>query len=118
MKNLNIKDLENKALAFFKENAKVDEVFCTLDGNVFTLENRAKLHAGKDGKVYPFKREVEAVEDTETPMLNAKDTIAKIKEAITLEQLEAFVGDDRKTVAEALEAKANELREANEPKQD
>ncbi len=111
-----IEELKQKAADFLKAKPTVDKVFTTLDGNVFTMENRAKLHAGAKGKVYPFSR-ADVVTEAEKPepkqyTLNAKDTVAKIKEAITLEGLAAFADDDRKTVIEALKAKTVELEAA------
>lgn len=103
-----LKELANGVLEQFP-NAK--EVYATSDGNVFLSENRANLHAGKEGKVYPFKREEKVAAET---TLKAADAIVKIQSATSVEDLEAFKTDERKSVKEAYDKKVQELTKPTE----
>lgn len=114
---LNKEQLQEEANKVFDQFPNAKRVFATADGNVFLQENRANLHAGKKGSVYPFDRPIEKKEDnevnTEKPakakLPKADDQIKAIFEAKTLEELEAFKSDERVTVKGALEAKIEEL---------
>ena len=98
-------ELKGLAEKVFEQYPTENEVFATSDGNVFLLKNRAELHAGPKGNVYPFKREVK----TEAVELKANDAIATIAKCETLEDLEAFKLDERKSVKAAYVKKSEEL---------
>ena len=110
-------ELKDKAAETFEQFPTVNTVHATVDGNVFLDANRARLHAGVEGRVLPFDRPVEAKEATgdkqpkEYP-LNSTNTVKAIKAKQTLEELEQFKDDERKTVIDALEKRKNEILES------
>lgn len=104
--------LEEFAQKAFEQYPTAKEIHVTEDGQCFLMKNRAELHAGAKGKVYSFERKNEA--EKAAPEMNAKDTIAAIKETENLEALEAFSGDDRKSVVEAFNKRKAELEQVNE----
>lgn len=110
-KTLSESELKELAQGVFEQFPNAKEVYATSDGNIFLSENRANLHAGKDGNVYPFKREEKAAVETQ---LKAVDAVAKIQAATSMEELEAFKTDERKSVKEAFDKKALELTKPGE----
>lgn len=98
-------ELKGFADKVFEQYPTENEAFATSDGNVFLVKNRAELHAGPKGNIYPFKREVK----TEGVVLKANDAIAAIAKCETLEGLEVFKSDERKSVKEAFAKKSEEL---------
>ncbi len=116
------KELKEIADGRFAEFPAANTVFATVDGNVFLMENRARLHATPAGKVYPFYRpqeskEAETGDDTKTeePKLNAGAAIAFIKAATTLEAIAPLADDTRATVKAAYDKRVTELTEQKEP---
>lgn len=101
--------LEGFAQNTFKQYPTAKEIHVTEDGQCFLMKNRAELHAGAKGKVYSFERKNEA--EKAAPEMNAKDTIAAIKETENLEALEAFSADDRKSVIDAFNKRKAELEQ-------
>lgn len=97
-----LKDLAQTA---FEQYPNAKQVFATEDGQCFLMLNRAELHAGPKGKVYPFERET----SEKVIALNAKDTIAAIKATETLEGLEVYKADERVSVVEAYNKRKVEL---------
>lgn len=108
---------ELKALTneVFEQYPKANKAFATVDGNVFIEENRANIHAGAKGRVFPFDRPLAKVEKaSDTPKApSAADQIKAIGEVVNLEGLEAFKMDTRATVVKAVEDKTAELTAAN-----
>ena len=119
-KTYNEKELKEKADQVFAEFPDAKKVFATLDGNVFLMENRARLHAGNKGRVIPFDRPIEetkkelkandSTKETTSKPPKAEEQIAAIKAATTLDELKAFEADSRVTVKAALEARLKELQ--------
>ena len=108
-------ELQQIAKDTFEQFPAANKLFATSDGNCFLNENHAELHAGKDGKVFPFDREPAKPADgkSEEPKgLNAQDTIKAIKAVEKLEDLEPFKADTRASVIKALEDKTKQLTEA------
>lgn len=84
-------------------------------GEFFTSENTGSLSLKKGEKLEKFERpENEASTPEKDYELNAKDTIAKIKATTSLEDLNAFESDERKSVIAVYEAKKVELTAAIE----
>lgn len=109
-------ELKEKAINVFAHFPHTDKVFATVDGNIFTMKNRAELHAGANGRVIMIDRPVDTpslkvVEDTnKKEKVYADDLIEAIGKVDSLEQLEeTFSNDKRKTVIEAYEFKKSEL---------
>lgn len=105
--------LKEKANEVFAQHPTANTVHATVDGNVFLECNRATLHAGT-GRVIAFHRPIESpatedAGDTADKPLSATDAIKAINECTTPDELKAFEGDDRKTVAAAYAKKAAEL---------
>jgi hypothetical protein len=113
--------MENKTL---KQTAKelfasteYKELFgvASRESELFTSENLAKLACGKDEKPIRFRREDFEEKEAKTEELefpfNAKTTIAKIKEATSLEALAEFEteAENRTTVLSAIEAQKEKL---------
>ncbi len=69
-KTYNKEELQVRAQEVFKQYPNAQEVYATSDGNVFLMENRAKLHAGK-GNVISFVREFDADEEEQEFDLNS-----------------------------------------------
>ena len=93
----------------------------TTDGQAFFQESDAKNHAKtlENKKVEPVERPFEELEGKTTKevreyAINAKDSIALIKEATTVEALEVFADDERKSVVEAYAKKFAELNESTD----
>lgn len=105
-------ELEGFAQKTFEQYPTAKEIFVTEDGQCFLMKNRAELHAGAKGKVYTFEKKTEA--EKPAPKMNAKDTIAAIKAAETLEALAAFSADDRKSVVEAYNKRKLKLDQVKE----
>lgn len=106
-------ELKEKAKEVFAQFPKANKVFATVDGNVFLQENYANMHAGAKGRVLPFDRPIDpekATATTKTP--TADDQIKAIGEITTLEALEPYKADTRKTVIKAVEDKTAELTAA------
>lgn len=101
-------ELKDKAKAAFDRFKNADSLFATTDGNLFLSQNRAELHAGKQGRVITIDRPLPEPETPEAPKMNAKEAIAQIADA-SLEALAAFADDERKTVQEAYKNRLEEL---------
>lgn len=101
--------LKEKATELFEQFPTATELYATTDGNIFTMQNRARLHAGVKGRVLTIARPLNAEPAAEEAKgLNAADTIKAIAVA-TLEALEAFANDERATVKKAYEKRKKEL---------
>lgn len=110
MKQLSKTEIENNVAETFNEFPQTNKLYATLDGNVFIEENRAKLHATIKGQVLVFNRPNEAAEDKETiKLLSAKEAIALIEVADSLEDIEPYRADDRKSVKAAFDKKLQEI---------
>lgn len=109
-------ELKDKANDVFAQFPNAKKVYATSDGNVFLEVNRANLHAGAKGKVYPFDKPAAASKEDEgqTYPLNAKNTIAAIKAVEKIEDLEQYKTDERTSVIAALTEKTNQLTEPAE----
>lgn len=110
-------ELEAKVSKMFNEYPKAPALYATTDGNVFLMENHARLHAG-EGRVISFERplkEEEVIDNPEEETITAKEAIKQIKTA-SLEDLSAFVNDDRKTVQRAYAERLEELGLQKDPK--
>lgn len=117
MKTYSKKELEKLAQKVFEQYPTSNQVFATVDGNIFLHKNRAELHS-KD-TIYTFDRPGKAVEPTDDTDSTGSDTkvdyreaIKAIKEAETLEAIKPFAEDDRKSVKAAYDAKKKELEAA------
>lgn len=101
----------------FKNNPTLESYSKTSDGTAFYNPYDAKMHAKslKDKSILTvFKsdlktNEKQELKDKSIKPLKAEELIASIKESTTAEQLEAFQGDERKSVKEALAVKKAEL---------
>ncbi|GGA84658.1 hypothetical protein GCM10008015_26800 [Flavobacterium palustre] len=100
--------LKEKANEVFAQFPKANKVFATVDGNVFLQENYANMHAGAKGRVLPFDRPIEAVKEA-VKAPTADEQIKAITAVTTLEALEPFKADTRKSVMKAIEDKTAEL---------
>ncbi len=102
----------------FKNYPTLQVYFKTADGQSFFQESDARNHAKslESKKVEKVERPFEAIEDKEVKeyAINAKDSIALIKEATAVTALEAFADDERKSVKEAYEKKLAELNASND----
>ena len=105
----------------FKNYPTLQVYFKTADGQAFFQESDARNHAKslESKKVEKVERPFEAIEDKEVKevkeyAINAKDSIALIKEATAVTALEAFADDERKSVKEAYEKKLAELNASND----
>ena len=108
------KDIKKIVAETFEKFPTTDTVYATKDGNVFIEENRAKLHAGKDGKYSTHQRIITAVEET-VPMRTVKELVAESKEVTAVDDLQKYVhGETRKTVLDAVEKRTAELVQAVE----
>lgn len=110
----------------FEANPHLERVFTTADGEAFYNEPDARLHAKslKDKTVTRVEnpKKVGAAAQSATKddevreyAMNAKDTIAAIATAESLEELEAYKDDGRQTVIKALAAKITALNTPKEP---
>lgn len=104
-------ELKELAQEVFNQHPVANTVYATVDGNVFLEKNRAEIHAGKKGRVFPFDRPIKKELAKETPA-KADDVIKAIAEATKVEELEAYKADTRKTVIKAVEDKTAELEAA------
>jgi hypothetical protein len=100
-----LKELANEVFAQFPT---ATEAFATTDGNIFLRKNHAALHAGPQGRIILVQRPIvsestEAAETENKPGMNVPDTIAAIKKATTLNDLEPYATDTRLTVIKAVE---------------
>lgn len=108
------KTLKQRAQDYLERN-EASEVHATKDEFLFLTKADAKAHAKglKEKKITTFKTELPSkAEDDEVNLtdLNAKDSIDFIKEATSLEEIEPFAEDTRKTVQEAYAEKVEELK--------
>lgn len=101
----------------FKNYPTLQVYFKTADGQSFFQESDARNHAKslENKTVEKVERPFEAIEDKEVKevkeyAINAKDSIALIKEATTVEDLANFADDERKSVKEAYEKKLAEIK--------
>ncbi len=95
--------------------------FNTADGQAFFQESDAKNHAKtlenkKEETVErPFEEiEEKSIKEVKEYAITAKDSIALIKEATTVEDLANFADDERETVKKAYEKKLAELNASND----
>jgi hypothetical protein len=110
------KTLKQRAQDYL-ERSEASEVHATADEFLFLTKQDAKAHAKglKDKKITTYKTELPAkpeADEVDLTELNAKDSIEFIKEATSLEEIEPFAKDDRKTVQEAYAEKVEELEAA------
>ncbi len=105
----------------FKNYPALQVYYKTADGQAFFQESDARNHAKslENKKVEPVERPIEEIEDKSTKevkeyAISAKDSIALIKEATTVEALEAFADDERKSVVEAYAKKFTELNKSTD----
>lgn len=76
-KAYNKTELEAFAKKVFKNNPTAKKAFATSDGNVFLMQNRAKLHAGAKGTVLTFVNDTIQVEATAKTDAKGNTDIAK-----------------------------------------
>ncbi|HUH25010.1 MAG TPA: hypothetical protein VLY87_00145 [Flavobacterium sp.] len=98
----------------FKNHPSLESYFKTADGVAFFNMHNAQAHARSlaDKRIQTvFKADLKIIEETKasTKPLKAEDVIASIKEVASIEELEEFQNDERKTVKEALATKKAEL---------
>lgn len=86
-----------------------DVLFANPLGEFFTSENLGSLSLKPGQKLEKFERPKEKASEEVEYEFNAKDTVAKIKEVASLEDLKAYETDTRKSVKEAYEKKHAEL---------
>ena len=111
-------ELKTKAEKAFKDYPNEKKAFATVDGNIFFSKNHAGMHAGSQGTIYTFEREVpveETAEDSKEKSRTAKEVIAMIEGAVTKEELEAygFEDDERTTVKAAYAKKLEDFNQDN-----
>lgn len=106
-KTFSKKELKVKAEGFLKKNPHVKEVFATVDGQIFLAKNRAQLHS-KD-KIYAFYTQPKVDYNVDL-LTKAKDIIAFIEEATSLDAIQPYEKDVRATVKEAYTKKVEELK--------
>jgi len=78
-------------------------------GEFFTSENLGSLSLKPGQKLEKFERPQDVPEDEKVVALNAAKTIEAIKNVVSLEDLKAFEGDERKSVKEAYAKKEAEF---------
>lgn len=81
-------------------------------GEFFTSENIGQLSLKPGQKLEKFERPQEAPEDKKELALNATKTIEAIQKVVSLQELEGFKADERKTVKEAYAKREAELTNA------
>lgn len=104
-------ELKELAQEVLKQYPAANTVHATVDGNIFLEKNRAEIHAGKKGRVFPFDRPI-VKEAAKELVSKVEDVIKAIAEVTTVEELEAFKADTRKTVIKAVEEKTAALEAA------
>lgn len=104
-------ELKELAKEVFEQFPNANTVFATVDGNVFLEKNRAEIHAGKTGRIFTIERPI-VKEASKEVITKADDVIKLIAEVTTIEALDAFKADTRKTVIKAVEDKTAELEAA------
>lgn len=121
MKTKSLSVLQKEAQHYLKKYG-VNKVYVTADGQIFLLESRAKMHAGKDGKIYIVEKADEDIPkesqkaDTSAPKA-AKEIIASLSEITDVETIRQMLNDEvgsanRKSVVSAIEKRLEGL--ANE----
>lgn len=111
------KDTNKQAAEKLFATTAHDVLYVNPKGEFFTTENIGALSLKPGQKLQKFERDQEvseAANEDKVYEVNAKNTIAKIKEAATLEDLKAFEIDERKSVIEAYTKRLAELTEAIE----
>lgn len=104
------KDTNKQAAEKLFAETTHDVLFANPKGEFFTSENIGALSLKPGEKLEKFERTPKEESIVEKVYeLNAKDTVTKVKEVSSLEELKAFDYDDRKSVKEAVEKKAAEL---------
>lgn len=81
-------------------------------GEFFTSENLGSMSLKADEKLIKFEREKASETETSEEKeydVSAKDTIAKIKAIVSLEDLKAFETDERKSVKQVHDWKQKQL---------
>lgn len=89
-----------------------DVLYANPKGEFFTSQNIGELSLKVGQKLEKFTRTQKVSDDSADEKVydaNAKDTIAKIKASLSIEDLKAFESDDRKSVIEALAKKHAEI---------
>ena len=89
-------------------------LFANKKGEFFTSEDNVKLSLKNGEKFEKFERKSESSDDDKVFELNSKDTIAKIKETTSIEELSVFDGDERKSVIAEFEKQTAKLVAATE----
>jgi len=104
------KTIKERAQDYLERN-EAKEVFATSDGFLFVSDAFAKVHAKglEDKKITKFATSAEKTKAEELSELNAADSIALIKEATEVADIEVFAEDDRKTVKKAYDERIEEL---------
>lgn len=96
----------------FKRNPNLEVVYQTSDQQCFYHESDARNHAKtlENKSVETLKKgSAEEKPAQREYALNAKDTIAKIRAVESLEGLEEFADDERKSVIDAIVKRTEEL---------
>jgi hypothetical protein len=101
-------ELEQLAQPTLEQFPDVNEVYATTDGNVFVSENLANLHATSKGRVLVIARKPNAVVDVKQ---TAADIISILESAKTLEEINPYASDKRKTVKDAYDKAFAEITE-------
>lgn len=98
----------------FENHPTLESYSKTSDGIAFFNPHDAQAHAKslKDKRIETvFKADLKSAEKTKSAdkPLKAEEVIAAIKEVSTIEGLDVFISDERKTVKDALTARKAEL---------
>lgn len=109
-------ELKEKAQEVFKQFPNAKEVYATSDGNVFLMENRAKLHAGK-GNVLKVQRDFEAAKEEETFNLDALKK-ADLVEFAKVNNIDLGGLTEKNSKPELLDAISKALEEKGETQTD
>jgi len=111
------KTTKERAQEYLERN-EATEVHATSDGFLFVTQAFAMVHAKglEDKKIIKYATTAEKTKADELSELNAVDSIAYIKEATEVEDIEAFASDDRKTVKKAYDERVEELTKEEETK--
>lgn len=117
-KTFSQQELKQKADEVFEQYPTAQQLYATVDGNIFLMKNRAELHSLKD-KVYIFDRplvveakkakEKDNKDQGDKKLTKALDIIAFIEKAEKLDDIKVYADDTRSTVKAAYDAKAEAL---------
>lgn len=106
----------------FKAHPKADKVFTTSDGQPFTVEHHAKMHAKnlKNGTITTHTRKKgkasSNIDKNGNGKLEAQELIAAIEKAKTVAEVDALIpeGEKRTTVLKAADDQKAKLSEGGE----